>query len=153
MKLPAVAALAAAVAFCAGDPQGVQHWKSGDLKMFTKTLAPKVNAQKFVTQRLAENGNHYYLMVHREGTGDAELHEKDADIMIVQTGEGTLVWGGKMTDAKTTAPNEQRGPGISGGTEQPLAPGDVVEMPAKVPHWVKVAPGKQITYLVVKVTQ
>ena len=153
MKLPAVAALAALFAFAAADPQGFHYFKSADLKMFTKTLAPKVDAKKFVTQRLGDNGNHYYLMVHREGTGDAELHETQADIMIVQTGEGTLVYGGQMVDPKTTAPNEQRGPGISGGMEKPLAPGDIVEMPAKVPHWVKVPPGRQITYLVVKVTQ
>lgn len=75
------------------------------------------------------------------------------NVIVVQTGEGTLVYGGEMVDGKTTAPNEIRGPRIAGGTEKPLMPGDVVEMPAKVPHWVKVAPGKQITYLVIKVTQ
>jgi hypothetical protein len=153
MKLPAVALLATAFAFSAGDPQGFYYWKSADLKMFQKTLAPKIDAKKSANQRIGENGNHYYLAVHREGTGDAELHETQADILVVQTGEGTLVYGGQMMDPKTTAPHEVRGPGISDGIEKALAPGDVVEMPAKVPHWVKVAPGKQITYLVVKVTQ
>jgi hypothetical protein len=153
MKLPAVAILTCAFAFSAGDPQGFYFWKSADLKMFDQSLAPKMDAKKFANQRLAENGNHYYLMVHREGTGDAELHETQADVIIMQTGEGTLVYGGEMVDGKTTAPNEVRGPGIKGGTERPLAPGDIVEVPAKLPHWVKVAPGKHITYLVVKVTQ
>ena len=58
-----------------------------------------------------------------------------------------------MVDGKTSAANEIRGSGITGGAEKPLLPGDVVEIPAKVPHWVKLAPGRQITYLVVKVTQ
>jgi mannose-6-phosphate isomerase-like protein (cupin superfamily) len=153
MKLIIVALLGAVFAFPAGDPQGFFFWKSADLKAFSKSLSPKMDAKKFATQRLGENGNHFYLMVHREGTADAELHETQADVIIVQTGEGTLVYGGQMVDGKTTAPNEIRGPGISGGSEKPLLPGDVVEMPAKVPHWVKVAPGKQLTYLVVKVTQ
>ena len=153
MKLPILIPLAALFAFSASDPQGFYYWKSADLKMFTKTMGPKMDAKKFANQRIGENGSHYYLMVHREGTGDSELHETQADVIIVQTGEGTLVYGGQMADGKTTAPNEVRGSGITGGMEKPLAPGDVVEMPAKVPHWVKVAPGKQITYLVVKVTQ
>ena len=151
MRPIAVVLLGAAFAFSAGDPQGFYFWKSADLKMHTKSLSPKMDAKKFANQKLGENGNHYYLMVHREATGDAELHETQADIIVVQTGEGSLVYGGQITDGKTTAPNEIRGPGITGGMEKPLMPGDVVEMPAKVPHWVKVAPGKQITYLVVKV--
>src|SRR5215467_479822 len=124
MKIIAIVLLGTAFAFSAGDPQGFYFWKSGDLKAFTKTLPAKMDAKKFANQRLGDDGNHYYLMVHREGTADAELHETQADVIVVQTGEGTLVYGG-----------------------------EVVEMPAKVPHWVKVAPGKQITYLVIKVTQ
>ena len=153
MKLPAIALLASVFSYSAGDPQGFEYWKAADLKMFGKTLAPKIDAKKSANVRIGENGNHFYLMVHREGTGDSELHETQADIIVVQTGEGTLVYGGQMAGGKTTAPNEVRGSGISGGLEKPLAPGDVVEVPAKTPHWVKVAPGKQITYLVVKVTQ
>src|SRR5690242_4477213 len=74
MKLIAVALLGTAFAFSAGDPQGFYFWKSNDLKMFTKSLSPKMDAKKFANERLGDDGNHYYLMVHREGTGDAELH-------------------------------------------------------------------------------
>jgi mannose-6-phosphate isomerase-like protein (cupin superfamily) len=56
-------------------------------------------------------------------------------------------------DAKTTAPNEMRGPSIKGGMEKPVAAGDIVTIPAKLPHQVKLAPGKEFTYFVVKVTQ
>ena len=73
--------------------------------------------------------------------------------MVVESGEGTLVYGGAMVDGKTTAPNEIRGASISGGMEKKLAPGDVATVPAKLPHQVKLDPGKQITYFVVKVTQ
>jgi mannose-6-phosphate isomerase-like protein (cupin superfamily) len=151
MRLAAILILGAAFAFSADDPQGFHFWKSADLKAFGKTLAPKVDAKKVANQRIGENGNHYYLVVHRQGTGDSELHETEADIFIVQSGAGTLVYGGQIADGKTTAPNEVRGSGITGGMEKPLAPGDVVELPAKLPHWVKVAPGKEITYVVVKV--
>lgn len=153
MKLPAALLACTAFAFSAGDPQGFNYWKSTDLKAYAKTLAPKLDAKKSANQRVGEDGSHYFLMVHREGTGDSELHETQADVFIVQSGEGTLVYGGQIADGKTTAPNEIRGSGITGGMEKPLMPGDVADIPAKLPHWVKVAPGKQITYLVVKVTQ
>ena len=54
---------------------------------------------------------------------------------------------------KTTAAHEMRGSSVEGGVERKLAPGDVVSIPAKLPHWVKVAPGKDIGYFIVKVTQ
>jgi quercetin dioxygenase-like cupin family protein len=56
-------------------------------------------------------------------------------------------------DAKTTAPNEMRGPSITGGMEKKLSAGDVVSIPPKVPHQLKLDAGKQFTYFVVKITQ
>ena len=153
MRPIAIVLLGAAFAFSAGDPQGFYFWTSADLKMHTKSLSPKMDAKKFANQKLGENGNHYYLMVHREATGDAELHETQADIIVVQTGEGSLVYGGQMVDGKTTAPNEMRAAAIKGGMEKPIGAGDVVTIPAKVAHQVKLAPGKEFTYFVVKVTQ
>jgi mannose-6-phosphate isomerase-like protein (cupin superfamily) len=73
--------------------------------------------------------------------------------MVVETGEASLTVGGSVVDGKTTAPNEIRGPSISGGTETKIGSGDIVTIPAKTPHQMKLDPGKQITYFVVKVTQ
>jgi mannose-6-phosphate isomerase-like protein (cupin superfamily) len=99
-------------------------------------------------------GNYSFLIAHREGSGEAEYHAKVADIFMVQSGEATLVYGGKMVDAKTTAPDEMRGPSISGGIEKKIAAGDVVTIPAKLPHQVKFnSDSKEFTYFVVKVNQ
>jgi mannose-6-phosphate isomerase-like protein (cupin superfamily) len=35
--------------------------------------------------------------------------------------------------------------------ERKFSPGDVVTIPVRVPHQMKLAPGKEITYFVVKV--
>ncbi len=154
VKLAVVAALLfAGLASPAGDPPGFLFWKSADLKMYSKSLKPKMNETKVATQSLGAHGNYSFLIAHREGPGEAELHEKQADIFFVQTGEATLVYGGDMEGGKTTAPNEMRAPGIKGGMEKKLGPGDVVTIPAKVPHQVKPDPGKEFTYFVVKVTQ
>ncbi len=152
-KLIVCALLSAGFALPAGDPQGFFVWKASELKGFSKSLSPKVNAQKVATQQLASAGNYSFMVAHREGSGEAEYHENQADIFMVETGEGTLIYGGKLVDGKTTAPNEMRAPSISGGMEKKIAAGDVVTIPAKLPHQVKLDAGKEITYFVVKVTQ
>ena len=153
MKLIAIALLAAGFAFPAGDPEGFYLWKSADLKAFTKSLAPKINDKKVATQDLVKFSNYRYMVAHREGSGEAEYHALEADIFVVQSGSATLVYGGEIVDAKTTAPNEMRGTSIKGGMEKPIGAGDIVNIPAKLPHQVKLAAGKEFTYFVVKVTQ
>lgn len=152
-KLIAAALLAAATALPAGDPQGFYLWKSAELKAFTKSLSPKINEKKVATQNLTAVGNYSFMVAHREGSGEAEYHANVADVFMVQSGEATLIYGGKIVDAKTTAPNEMRGPSINGGMEKKLAAGDVVTIPAALPHMLKLDSGKEFTYFVVKVTQ
>ena len=60
-------------------------------------------------------------MVHREGSGEAELPETQDYIFIVLSGEAPRVLGGKMVDAKTTMPHEVRGPSLSDGVSNRLA--------------------------------
>jgi mannose-6-phosphate isomerase-like protein (cupin superfamily) len=153
MKLILTALLFAGFAAPAGDPAGFHIWKTADLKAFATTLAPKMGASKTATQQLANFGNYSFMVAHREASGEAEYHATQADIMVVETGEATLTYGGTVVDGKTTAPNEIRGASISGGTEIRLSAGDIVTIPAKTPHQMKVDPGKEVTYFVVKVTQ
>ena len=99
----------------------------------------------------ADFGDHLLEISHREVDGKCELHKVKADVIVIQTGTATLVTGGEVIDPKDTAPNEIQGSGIKGGTKHEVGPGDVIEIPAGVPHQFFVAPGTQITYLVVKV--
>jgi mannose-6-phosphate isomerase-like protein (cupin superfamily) len=135
----------------AADPAGFIVWKSGELKGMEKKLAPKVDAAKVATQQLGNYGNHSAMVAHREGSGQAELHVKVADVFVIESGEGTVVVGGAIPDGKTTAPGEIRGANVEGGSKHAVAAGDVVHIPANIPHQLLVDPGKQITYFVVKV--
>lgn len=137
----------------AADPPGFHVWKSADLKGFQKTLSAKINDQKLANQMLSTEGNHSFQVAHREGTGQSESHDKFVDVVVVETGEATLAYGGEIVEAQTVQPGEVRGTSIRGGTEVPLRPGDVVHIPAKVPHQMKVAPGKEVTYFVVKIAE
>jgi len=153
MKLAAAVLLCAACALPAGDPAGFYIWKSAELKGFSKTLAPKLNDKHVASDVIASHGNYGFQIAHREGSGEGEWHEKNADIFFVQSGEATLVYGGDLVDGKTTGPGEMRSASIKGGTEKKIAAGDVVTIPVKVAHQMKLDKGKEITYFVVKVAQ
>jgi len=153
MKLIAVALLSAAFALPAGDPSGFYLWKAAELKGAAKTLAPKMNAKRVASEVLAKLGNYRFQIAHREGSGDGEWHEKQADIFFVESGEATLVYGGELVDPKKTGEGEMLAPSIKGGMEKKLAAGDVATIPAKLPHQMKLDKGKEITYFVVKVDQ
>jgi mannose-6-phosphate isomerase-like protein (cupin superfamily) len=151
MRPIALLLLSAAFAFPAGDPAGFSAWSASELKGFSKSLAPKIDAKKIATQQLGAFGDYSFMVAHREGPGEAEWHENQADVFFVQTGSATLVYGGSLADGKTTQPHEMRAPSITGGMERKLAAGDVVTIPAKMPHQLKV--DKEFTYFVVKITQ
>lgn len=153
MKKIATALLIAAAALLAATPPGFQIWKGTQLKGFTKELAPKINAQKVATQQLGKFGNHLVMVAHREGNGEAELHDTQADVFVVQSGEATLIIGGTVVGGKTTAPGEVRGPSINGGEKRTLGAGDIVNIPAKIAHQVLVDNGKQVTYAIVKIDE
>ena len=135
----------------AGD--GVHVWRASDIAAKGAALAKKLDAQKVASETIATEGNRTFMIAHREGSGLAEWHEKQADVMFISAGQVTMVYGGTIDDAKTTAPGEMRGESIRGGTESKLGPGDLLHIPAKVAHQMKLAPGAKVTYFVTKVIE
>ncbi len=141
----------AGTALMAAQPPGFAHWSGASLKGAGKKLAPKIDAKKVAGEPLGKYGNHSLQVSYREGDGEAEVHDGQADIFVVEAGEASLVVGGKVIGGKTTGPGETRGTSIEGGEKMKIGPGDVMHIPAKVPHQVLVAPGAKFTYLVVKI--
>lgn len=133
-------------------PAGYKYWSAAELMSMSRTLSHKSDARTS-NEDLANWGADRALMVHRSGTGSAELHEHDSDLIIVISGEGTLVIGGIMPGAKNTAPGEVRGASIQGGERQKIAAGDIMHIPPKTPHQVVLARGTQITYYTLKVKE
>ena len=90
-------------------------------------------------------------MVHtsrREQPGMAEIHTQDADIVYVIDGAATLITGGQSVNSKPTAAGEFRGERIEGGETRQLAKGDVVIIPAGVPHQFKEVTNPFLYYVV-----
>jgi len=134
------------------EPAGYKYWSAAELKSMSKPLANKSNA-KTSSENLGNFGPDHALMIHRDGSGVGELHETEADVIVVVSGEGTLVVGGTMPGSKNTAPNEVRAPAVEGGMRQKIAPGDILHIPPKTPHQVLLEPGTQITYFTLKVKE
>jgi uncharacterized protein GlcG (DUF336 family)/mannose-6-phosphate isomerase-like protein (cupin superfamily) len=70
----------------------------------------------------------------RTGAGEVEWHEREADIMYIVQGRATVVTGGEMIEPRKVTPGELRAARSEGGTTYELAEGDVISIPAKVPH-------------------
>jgi len=135
----------------AADPPGFALWSAAQLKQRDEALSTKVGADHSARETLADYGDHRFRLLYRDADGLPEQHDRIIDVVIVQSGEGTLLLGGKMINAKVSSgAGEYLGTGIEGGERHPLAAGDVVHIPAKIPHSFLVPKGKHITYVLVK---
>ena len=100
-------------------------------------------------------------VLHRPETppGVAALHHKVSEVYHVTDGSATLVTGGKIVGMKERPADTKSvmledgpsasGPSIEGGVTQHIKAGDVVIIPAGVPHWFSKIDGS-ITYVVVR---
>jgi glc operon protein GlcG len=100
-----------------------------------------------------DDGGGANYMIHasrRDKPGMAEVHLKDADLIHVLRGRATFITGGTVSDPQSTGADEVRGKSISGGDTRDIAEGDVLVVPAGVPHqFAKVT--DPFLYYVVKV--
>lgn len=141
MKAYLIAALGLTAALSAETPKPAQ---------ITYIESSRVEAAFVKGMPLVEVENYKVHASHRDGSGQAEIHERDTDIVYVLEGTAILVTGGEAVDAKGIGPEEVRGSSIRGGAERPIVKGDVIIIPNGVPHWFKDVPGP-LNYYVVKV--
>jgi quercetin dioxygenase-like cupin family protein len=87
---------------------------------------------------------------HRDKAGQVEVHDKETDVIYVIDGDATFVTGGTMIGGKVTKVGQSMGTDINGGDTHHLSKGDVIVVPAGVPHWFKEVP-HSVSYYVVKV--
>ena len=79
-----------------------------------------------------------------------EIHANEADLFYVVEGRATQVLGGDVIGGKETGPGQIRGSKIDGGQTYQLGKGDVMWVPAGMPHWFPEIP-EPLGYLLVKV--
>jgi len=151
MKLLAAILLCAGLALPAGDPAGFHQWNASDLKQTVAGLVDKLTPAGSASSPMASLENYSFSAALRRTSGGAEIHKTNNDLFVVQSGEATLIVGGTIPDASEAQPNEVRGSSIVGGVEKKMAAGDIITIPAGMPHQMKVEKGKEIAYIAIKI--
>jgi mannose-6-phosphate isomerase-like protein (cupin superfamily) len=128
-------------------------YSPAELTAMEKKLEAKAAGSGLATETIKKYATDYSMLAFRSKSGQAEQHEKFADFYVVVTGQATLVSGGKMVGGKTTAEGELRGDSIEGGKETKLTKGDIVHIPANIPHQLVLAKGDTFQYFIVKVQE
>ncbi len=146
------AAVAATPPFTSLDKTGaesaVRHLPGAEL---SDSLKKAKKPGDFYAQALISKGPHYQVInTIRDKDGQAEVHADWSDHIFVQEGEARFVTGGTAVDAAVTAPGEQRGTAIKGGSTATIKPGDYFFVPAGTPHQMLVAPGQHIKFIAFK---
>ena len=130
------------------------HWQPHILlerAAYLRKLARAGNGS--ASETLREYPQHAAMLSFRGRSGEAEVHERFADLFVVLSGAATLVTGGKVCGARIVAPGETRGAAIEGGAEQALRPGDVAHVPAGTPHQMLLKGEETCTCLVMKMQE
>ncbi len=135
----------------AADPPGFALWKAGELKQHDEALSKHVADDHSSRETLSDYGDHRFRMLYRDADGNPEQHDAIIDIVLVQSGEGTLMLGGTMAGRRATTAGEWLGTRLDGGDRHPLGPGDIVHIPAGIPHSFLVPSGKHLTYVLLKI--
>src|SRR5580658_5629859 len=98
----------------AADPDKPMFWSAAQNKDFDRKATASLNNERHLgTERLMDSA----FVAFRNGSGEAELHVKQADLLLIRSGSGTVLIGGEMIDGKPTRPDEVRGKSIAGGTK------------------------------------
>jgi mannose-6-phosphate isomerase-like protein (cupin superfamily) len=149
MKKSILSLLTCTVIFAQSNA-AVDHYSVAQLTAIKEKLA--ASHPTFKSESLKQYKGHYTMLAHREATGSSEVHEHEADIFVIEEGEGTLITGGKLVNSRVEKLGELRGSSIEGGEKVHYAPGDIFHISAGVAHQLLIEKGQKVTYFVVKVT-
>jgi mannose-6-phosphate isomerase-like protein (cupin superfamily) len=134
-------------------PEGFAHWPAATLSRLAQSLSSEAAADPhhLAVSQIKDFPNENVILAHRQADGLPEVHETQVDVIFVRSGSATLLVGGTLENGETVSPHEKRNGTIRGGVRQKLASGDLVRIPAGMPHQLFLDGAHEITYLVVKV--
>jgi hypothetical protein len=154
MRIVIAASIALLLGLCptgAAAQSSYGQWTAAELHAREAALSKKVAADHSSRETLADYGDHRFRLLYRDASGLPEQHDAIIDVVIVQSGEGTLQLGGTMVGRRAgSGPGEYLGDRLEGGERHPLKAGDIVHIPNTIPHSFLVDSGKHITYVLVK---
>ena len=126
-------------------------WTRSAIEQQEAALMKNVAPDHSSRETLADYGDHRFRLLYRDADGLPEEHDKIVDVVMVHSGAGALHLGGTMSGKKgSAATGEFVGTALTGGSVHPLAVGDIVHIPAGIPHSFLVPAGGHITYVLLK---
>jgi uncharacterized RmlC-like cupin family protein len=136
-----------------GAEPGYLFWTASQMADLDTKVASSLDATKGSHVDMMATDRSYFTVVHREANSPAgEVHQKYADFAVVRSGEGAILAGGTLSNARQSAANELRGT-IEGGTLHRLQAGDAYYVPANVPHMMVVEPGNHFRVEMLRVAR
>jgi mannose-6-phosphate isomerase-like protein (cupin superfamily) len=81
---------------------------------------------------------------YRTSVGPAAIHEKEAELVYVLDGSGSLVIGGRLVEETRRNAENLSGKSIEGGSTQKLVKGDLLIIPENTAHWFNGIDGKLV---------
>ena len=91
-----------------------------------------------------------FQLIRRAISGEPEVHARWDDLMIVRSGAGAVVTGDSLIGSSYRGPGERAGGRFGGRYEIVIHPGDVIRIPAAVPHAVLVSGTQPLEFLLIK---
>ena len=109
--------------------------------LLAKAKAERKEGQVLVAEHILSLAPYVSNLEYRPIDGAVAVHEKEAEMVYVIDGGGTLTTGGKVVGEKRTNDANLSGTAIDGGTAQTINKGDFAIIPEGTPHQFKPANG------------
>lgn len=129
------------------------HWSPAELLERARHLHELAAEKGNASEKLETYPHHYTMLAFRNRSGGGEVHQNYADVFYILDGRATLITGGEVIEPKSTGPGETLGTSVKGGSRQEVKAGDVVHIPATMPHQMILGTGDTVTYFVIKVEE
>lgn len=109
--------------------------------LLAKAKAERKEGQVMVAEHILSLAPYTANLEYRPLDGAVAVHEKEAEMVYVIDGGGTLITGGTVVGEKRTNAANLSGTAIDGGTMRTIAKGDFAIIPEGTPHQFKPAGG------------
>jgi mannose-6-phosphate isomerase-like protein (cupin superfamily) len=109
--------------------------------LLSKAKAERKEGQVMAAEHILSLAPYVTNLEYRPVEGAVAVHEKEAELVYVIDGSGTLTTGGKVVGEKRTNDANLSGTSIDGGKAQTINKGDFAIIPEGTPHQFKPASG------------
>lgn len=109
--------------------------------LLVKAKAERKEGQVAVAEHILSLAPYTANLEYRPIDGVVAVHEKEAEMIYVIDGGGSLITGGTVVGEKRTNATNLSGTAIDGGTIRTIAKGDFAIIPEGTPHQFKPANG------------